>query len=68
MATVNGLGNNQVMTVNEKINRGVALNQGEFKSVMQSFKAQIADALPVHLKKKSFLFELFLSIVTALYS
>ncbi|MBQ8691976.1 MAG: recombinase RecT [Synergistaceae bacterium] len=53
MATVNGLGNNQVMPLGEKINKGVALNSSEFKSVMQSFKAQIADALPVHLKKNA---------------
>ena len=53
MATVNGLSNNQVMTVNEKINRGVALNQVEFKSLMLTFTKQIADALPVHLKKNA---------------
>ena len=53
MATVNGLNNNQIMTVNEKINRGIALNQGEFKSVMLTFTKQIADALPVHLKKNA---------------
>ncbi len=53
MATINGLSPNKALTINEKLNRGVALSTSEFKSVMSGFKAQITDALPVHLKNNA---------------